>query len=130
MAKEGAVRRRKIADAIGRSEVTAVVYDAGRRYSDDLLARAGCLRSIVNGLPADQQALLVLEQDDSILRWDKQFLYTALRNAGRDRSVMYTHRRASTDLVLSVPDAIAWCWARGGIWRERISPAVVDVVRV
>ena len=31
--------------------------------------------------------------------------------------------------LLTVPDAIAWCWARGGAWRERIQP-VVRYVRV
>lgn len=130
MAKESDRRRRKIADLICQSNVAAVVYDAGRRYSDDLDARAECLLSIVRGLPANQQALLVIEQDDSIIRWDKRFLYNVLRSAGREHTVTYTHRRASADLVLSIPDAIAWCWARGGLWRERIRPAVNDVVRV
>jgi len=30
--------------------------------------------------------------------------------------------------LLAVPDAVAWCWVRGGEWRRRVDP-VVRLVR-
>jgi hypothetical protein len=122
MAKESDPRRREIADTICRAGVTATVYDAGKRYRDPLDARRACLQAIIDDIPPGMETLLVLEQDDSILHWDKKFLYSAVRGAAVVDTVRYAHHRARSELLLSVPDAIAWCWARGGSWRERILP--------
>ena len=130
MAKERDPRRRAIADAICRAGVTATIYDAGCRYRDPLDARAACLQAIIDGLPPGEQTLIVLEQDDSILHWDKKFLYNAVHAAGVASTVRYAHHRAKTELLLTVPDAIAWCWARGGQWKDRVRAAVVDVKQV
>jgi hypothetical protein len=34
------------------------------------------------------------------------------------------HKRPHADALLAIPDAIAWCWAKGGHWRKLINPAV------
>jgi hypothetical protein len=31
-------------------------------------------------------------------------------------TVRYEHRKGSAESLLAVPDAIAWCWAKGGEW--------------
>jgi hypothetical protein len=94
--------------------VTATLYNAGRRYRDPLDARAACLHGIIDALTPDEQTLLVLEQDDSILRWDTKFLRSGVRAAGLADAVRYAHHRSRSELLLCIPDAIAWCWARGG----------------
>ncbi|CAN5250293.1 hypothetical protein BH20ACT5_BH20ACT5_12840 [soil metagenome] len=72
--------------------------------------------------------MLVLEQDDSLLlSWDNQHLIEFTRAAGCRDTLRYEHRRASTDLALAIPDAIAWCWAKGDDWRRRIAPVVTNV---
>lgn len=130
LAKESNSRRGAIVDAICDAGVTATVYDAGRTYTSQLAARAACLQAIVNDVKASDQTLLVLEQDDSILQWDKRFLYGVVHAAGLAEVLRYEHHRAKNELLLTIPDAIAWCWARGGGWRQRISPAVKTVRRV
>jgi hypothetical protein len=131
MAKEGNARRREIVDTICNAGVTATVYDAGRRYgSDELAARAAGLRAIVSDTTPGEQTLLVMEQDDSLIHWDKKLLYKAVRTAGRAEALQYEHRRAKSEPALTIPDAIAWCWARGGLWRQRIQPAVTAVVQI
>lgn len=30
-------------------------------------------------------------------------------------------------MLLAVPDAIAWCWAKGGQWRDRVQLLVTEV---
>lgn len=129
MAKESDSRRREIADTICAAGVTATIYDAGRRYASQLAARAACLQAIIDDVEVGQQTLLVLEQDDSLIHWDKQRLIEMVRAAGCRGTLRYEHHRAKTELLLAVPDAIAWCWARGGQWRERIS-AVATVKQV
>jgi hypothetical protein len=127
MAKEGNSRRREIADIICNSGVSSTIYDAGRRYgSDQLAARAACLRAVVSDTTLGEQTLLVLEQDDSLIRWDRRFLYRTVRATGRSDTVRYEHRRAKSEPALTIPG----CWARGGLWRQRIRPVVTTVIDV
>jgi hypothetical protein len=71
--------------------------------------------------------MLVIEQDDSLVSWDNQHLIALTRAAGCRDVLRYEHRRASAELALAIPDAIAWCWAKGGDWRRRIEPVVTNV---
>lgn len=75
--------------------------------------------------PALGGGTLILEQDDSLLAWDRRQLYRLARPLVGD--VQYRHSRAADELLLCVPDAIAWCWAKGGDWRRRIVPLVEAV---
>lgn len=130
MAKESDRRRQQIIDTIHAADITATVYDAGNRYgSDQLAARAACLYAIVDDA-GTHHTQLIIEQDDSLVRWDKQRLIELTRAAGCRETLHYRHLRARTEPLLSIPDAIAWCWARGGPWRQRIQPAITTVKQV
>jgi uncharacterized protein RhaS with RHS repeats len=120
MAKESDRRRKVIIDALVAAGVTATVYDAGRRYADDHAARTACLRAIVDDVERDEPTLLVIEQDDSLLHSERRELLELVRAAGRRDTLRYQHLRARSELMLVVPDAIAWCWAKGGEWRQRV----------
>jgi len=37
--------------------------------------------------------------------------------------------RAHSEPLLAIPDAIVWCWQRGGHWKARVS-AMISEVRV
>jgi hypothetical protein len=113
LAKESNSRRGAIVDAICAAGVTATIYDAGRNYASQLDARAACVQAIINDATADDQTLLVLEQDDSLLQWDKRFLYNAIHAAGLADALHDEHQRATNELLLTIPDAIAWL----GTWR-------------
>jgi hypothetical protein len=128
MKKESDSRKRAIAAAICGAGVTATVYDAGR-YRDELDARAACLRGLIDDASRQEDTLLVLEQDDSLIDWDRRQLYALTRNAHLS-GLRYEHRRASAEQLLAIPDAIAWCWAKGGHWRRRIEPAVTAARQV
>lgn len=128
--KESNTRRAVIVDAICAAGVTATVYDAGRGRASQLAARAACLQALVGDVDAYEQTLLVLEQDESLLHWDRRFLYEAVRAAGLADALRYEHHRARSELLLAIPDAIAWCWARGGLWKQRIQPAIGAVRHV
>lgn len=129
MKKEDDSRRRAIAAAICGAGVVATVYDAGRRYPRELDARNACLQALIEDVAAKREVRLVLEQDDSLLDWDRRTLYALTRQSGAV-DLRYEHRRAAVEPVLAVPDAIAWCWAKGGDWRRRIEPVVGEVREV
>jgi len=40
------------------------------------------------------------------------------RSVGCLGSLQYAHHRAATEELLTLSDAIAWCWAKGGHWRS------------
>ena len=127
MKDENDQRRRSIATAIAVSGVTATIYDAGRRYRNERERRAACLHTLVRDAARRGDAMLVLEQDDTLLNWDNQRLIEFTREAGCRDTLRYEHRRAASELLLAAPDAVAWCWAKGGDWRRRIEPIVTDV---
>jgi hypothetical protein len=126
MTKESDPRRKVIVATLVGAGIRANVYDAGRRYGRELDAREACLRALVDDIARHPDSMLILEQDDSLLDWDRRCLYAQTRAAGTT-SLRYEHRRAATDQLLGIPDAIAWCWAKGGDWRRRIAPVVAEV---
>jgi hypothetical protein len=68
MKKESAARRGAIVDAITSAQLTATVYNAGRFGRHELDAREACLRAMVADAVAAGHHMVVVEQDDSLLR--------------------------------------------------------------
>lgn len=125
MKDEADGRKETIAKALTAADLRATVYDAGRRHRTQVLARAACLSALIDDLAtSDIETLIVLDQDESLVQSDRRLLYRAVRAAGREATMRYEHRRASTEQLLGIPDAFAWCWAKGGHWRSHIRPAI------
>jgi hypothetical protein len=126
MKKEGDPRRSAIIDAIYSARITATVYNAGRPGRHELDAREACLRAVVTDAVAAGHHMLIVEQDDSLLWWGRQHLVEITRELGYRDTLRYEHRRAEQELLLAVPDAIAWCWAKGSQWRDRVQSLVTE----
>jgi hypothetical protein len=127
MKKESDARRSAIIDAITATGATATIYNARRPGRHELDAREACLRAVVTDVATAGHHMLVIEQDDSLLWWDRQHLIEITREVGCRNTLRYEHRRAEQDVLLAVPDAIAWCWAKGGQWRDRVQPLVTEI---
>jgi hypothetical protein len=126
-AKEQDSRRRSIISAFSVVPAKVTLYDASKHTSEQS-ARRACLEQLVDDLTKIGARLLVLEQDDSLIESDRRLLYSRVRAAGCEETLRYEHKRAGEECLLAIPDAIAWCWARGGDWRRRAEPLVVEVV--
>jgi hypothetical protein len=125
---EQARRRGVIVSAVVALNVSVTVYDAGRNYGTDFLARAACLAALVGDLAAAKgDTRLMIERDESLVRFDKQRLIELTRNAGVRDTFHYDHLRAFEEPLLALPDVVAWCWARTTEWRRRVRPLVADV---
>lgn len=123
--KENPSRRRRIAKTIAALPVEALVVSAPGRNTE-AAARAACLARLAQEAGSRSVEMIVLEQDDSLLELDRRTLYEAL--AGTD--VGYDHQRPHQEAALWIPDAIAWCWTKGGSWRRLVAPLVTQSFEV
>ncbi len=87
------------------------------------------MTALVIDAAARDDAMLVLEQDDTLVASDRKLLYRATREASCP-ALRYEHRRAAVEQLLALPDAITWCWAKGGDWWRHIEPIVTQVREV
>lgn len=121
---ESDARRKTILDAITELAPECTIYDGSAHHRRR--QREMCLGALVKDLAARRAQLLVLERDDSIFDLDRRLLYQQVREHDCVELV-YRHLRAHEEPLLAIPDAIAWCWQRGGQWRERVREMVKDV---
>lgn len=133
MNAESPSRKREIADTILRMGemlgIQTTVYDAGRSGTEKE-RRARCLEALVEDAARHPQAKIVFDLDESLRSWDRQQMIELTRAAGVDDRLSYEHVHRNAELLLAIPDAVAWCWARGGEWRARIRPVVREIREV
>lgn len=127
--KEKAARKRVILDVIAELEVRIDVYDA-TAVQDQRQARKICLQRIVQDLAAEGAHRLVIEQDDSLVRSDRETLFHAVRANGVTDQLVYEHLSPRTEPLLWIPDAAAWSWVKDASWRRRVQPRVRRVVQI
>lgn len=121
--KESNARRMQILTGLEALGVTVRVYVAENGRG----ARRVCLERMVPDLAALGVMRLVLERDDALVESDRRTLFELTRKHAEDME--YRHLRAREDVLLSVADAVAWCYTRGGRWRARVVP-YCSVIRV
>jgi len=128
MVDERPRNRPGIVAAVVAAGIEISVYDAGRLYRTEREARSACLAALIEDLAANESdALLVIEQDDSLVSFDNQRLVELVRAATQRGRLRYEHQRAHDEPLLALPDLAAWCWVRSAEWRRRIAPALVAV---
>ncbi|QIX48242.1 hypothetical protein [Rhodococcus sp. DMU1] len=121
-------RRRTICSALETLDVQVHVYDATGLTPK--VGRPRCLAALVDDLAELSVSRLVLEQDDSTVKSDRRTLFDATGKHGiRDR-LTYHHLRAKQEPMLWIPDAVAWCLAKGGEWPARVRPLITKTVAV
>ena len=115
--KESDPRRRKIVAAIADMDVSVRLYG---RTTDDAAGRRACLDAVVRDA-SDNAERLVIERDESTLAFDRRVLFEATRRHGCADSLTYELLAPYADPMLWIPDAVAWCWTRGGDWRDAVA---------
>lgn len=108
-------RRGKILNGIESLGAEFRVYVTKRRKH----ARDTCFERMVPDLAKAGVRRLVVERDESLALAERRLLFHLTRAHAPD--LEYVHLRAKEDLLLCLPDAIAWCWSRGGGWRTRVA---------
>ncbi len=133
MKDESDPRRRAIADTIARLTrigVGVTVYDAGSRYANGLERRGRCLAALVKDAARLTSVSITFDLDESLATWDRQQMIELTRKAQVGDRLSYSHSSRYGEPLLAIPDAVAWCWARGGDWRRRVQPVIRAVRQV
>jgi hypothetical protein len=118
-------RRKRILDAIAELQPTATIYDGSTHQRRQ--QREACLNGLVSNLATTGTRMMVLETDESVIDLDRKLLYQATRRYGCHETLEYRHLRAHEEPLLAIPDAIAWCWQRGGQWKLRAQEFVAGI---
>ncbi|MGL5866789.1 MAG: hypothetical protein ACRCYX_13145 [Dermatophilaceae bacterium] len=127
MTRESDRHRRIVLNGIRVLPVRVEIYAARPTPGWCLLdVRARCLTQIVEDTPKHGYTKLTVELDESLGKRDRQVLYDATRTTGREY-LAYDLVPAAREPLLWIPDAIAWCWARGGEWKQAVKPLVAQV---
>jgi hypothetical protein len=129
MKDESDSRRRRILADLERAGLRATIYRAGG-YKTDITAREACIDTLIRPLAVEPTARVTFECDQSQDERDRKQLYRLVRELGCTERVQYEHRLATAEPLLAVPDAIGWAYARGGDFRRRATPLIVEVIDV
>ena len=129
MKKEQDSRRRLMLDTFAKLEARVTIYRAPRALGTEIHRRERCLDELIADL-GTAGGRLCLERDETLVARDKQRMIEATRRVGNARTLEYWHESAASEPLLAIPDAVGWAWARGGDWRRRAQPLIVDVVAI
>lgn len=105
-------RRRAICSALVTLDIHVRVYHAAELAPK--IGRPRCLEALVGDLAELPLSRLVLEEDDSTVRSDRRVLFDGTGKHGLRDRLTYHHLRAKQELMLWIPDAVAWCLAKRG----------------
>ncbi len=72
--------------------------------------------ALVRALDSNQKYRLIIENDENHTQWDRKVLTRIIRELGLTETVRIEHDNSRTQILLWLPDALAWTKARGGNW--------------
>lgn len=115
MKKESDSRKLQILSAIRNLNVEIWIFQSRSQRLSELTLREKCLRELVSKLSNSKVSRMCLERDITLERFDRQVIIESMREA-EIREVLYWHESSVSEPLLSLPDAVAWAWAKGGKW--------------
>jgi hypothetical protein len=127
--KEKDERRRMLAARIAQLPVEVTIYSCACGRADEP-ARQACLARIAVDLVARGAQRMVL--DSRSIRdgndrdfGDRETIRKALGKRPSETRLVYEHVLSTSEELLWIADAVAWCWGQGGAWRKRVDLIVV-----
>ncbi len=122
-------RRKTILSVMAAAGACVTVYDASA-YPDVKTARDMAMAQLVDDAAKMGARKLVIELDTNVIGSDRKIIRERAERAGCLDVLVYEHRKAREEILLAIPDAAAWAWAKGGSWRQRAKPLVSAVIKV
>lgn len=117
---ERPARRRQLMAAMCELDVQVQMYVA--RTRDSVAGRRACMKAILDDVLAARARLVTFELDESLALADRRLI--AERFRFEEAAPVYRQLRAKEEPLLWVSDAVAWCYQRGGEWRDLCRPLV------
>ncbi len=117
-------RKRTILAEMASLAVSGMVYE--RASGPHVPARRACLEALSVDHAKTGQIVLDMSEGDRVAD-ERTLRETRTRCAGTFR---FRHEEPHRCPGLWLPDALAWSWTRGGVWRQLVMPMVVAVRQV
>lgn len=130
MQRERTQRKKLILDAFATIEMKIVVYRARKTRSSELQRREACLRRLITDAVHSGVTRICLDRDETLITFDRRVFIESLRGVPRNSRPEYWHDAGNSELLLALPDAFAWAWARGREWRDTCNQFAVSEVIV
>ena len=128
MQKETRTRQLQISTQIGQIPFGVILIQVSMAGETDLSARLKALEAVFTH-PSTLGSQLVTFDTSNSINQDKRLLASIKSRFGVSvphfRHIKYTH-----EPLLWLPDIVAWCYGRGGPWRDAVEPLVDEVIEI
>ena len=126
MTKAGNQLRLRLSSLIVEQEFGCLVIEHANPASTQIEARMACLRTLCADSRIQVASRMTL--DFSTTREQDCRIFEEHRSRHKSHFPIYQHSPSRHEPLLWVPDAIGWCWGRGGFWKQLIEPCVTSHV--
>jgi hypothetical protein len=122
-------RRRELASIIAQLPIEIQIYHqtCGR---DEEFARQECVRHLTRDLLDRGAHRLVVDSRSSRDVHDERTISRAISRHSHPGHLVYEHISSTSEPMLSISDAVAWCFNRGASWRVRIEQIISTVIKL
>lgn len=128
MYEESRGRQKSVAREIARFDVSAWLISVSSSTVKQPESRFLALKSMAEVKSLKDSRIMVLENSNSMRR-DNRALNELSRSA-HFQFPHYRHMNSRHEPLLWLPDIIAWCYGRGGTWRDAVEPLVTEVIEL
>ena len=128
MYRESKATQERIVRELLTLEIHAWIIRVSRQVSKLPNSRHLAIRSTSQIESMRRSRLLVFDQSSSHLA-DRRSL-SEVASAVDFQFPHYRHMNSRHEPLLWLPDIIAWCYGRGGPWRDAVEPLVDEVIEI
>lgn len=128
MKDETPARRKLILETIRGIDIDVLVYGAKPSdHGSHAKARSACIRRLAFDAVNFNVQRLVLDRNDTTEQRDKSdIIQGASKAGGQPVPYPYHHAPRHSEPLLWMPDAVGWSWAKGGSWKQLVTPLVTQ----
>jgi hypothetical protein len=120
-------RRRVLSDAIARLPIDVRIYHRTcERYFEP--SRQECIKRLTNDLLVAGAHRLVLDTRAELDKKDEETIRKVFAPQPFGARFNYEHVDSTSESLLWVADAAAWCFGAGGVWRKRVDSIISAVI--
>ena len=128
MQEESKENQLRIAKGILQYPVRASILVANLDQTSHSMARSTAITRAVTH-PAFANSQLVTFDLSNSLAHDRQIIHE-VSQVSNLTIPHYRHMNSRHEPLLWLPDIIAWCYGRGGSWRDAVEPLVTEVIEL
>lgn len=126
--KESSSNKRKILQNFAQVDSRVTFFSISGQSEN--FSRSACIGALIDSLNPQDKYSLVFDCDESQVNYDKRNLSEAISRRNLEIAVEYRHEEPHKECLLWLPDALAWCFARGGNWNLSLENFNVEAINV